>query len=82
MNQDSTRDEYDRLARAEVSAEDAARVPYPYVWVTGKGAVYELDAKDRAYLETPFYPCDSGRPAVKESFTSKNGWGSVSGCSV
>ncbi len=79
MEQDSTRQKYDRLARPVVSADEAVRIPYPYVWVTGKGAVYELDAEDRAYLETPFHPCDSGRPAVKDSFESKNGWGSISG---
>src|SRR4051794_16378841 len=79
MQQDSTREQYDGLARAVVSLEEAARSPYPYVWVTHKGAVYELDAEDRAYLEERFHPCDSGRPAVKTSFKSKDGWGSVSG---
>jgi hypothetical protein len=72
-------DEYDKLAFALVSAEDAAREPYPYVKVTDDGKVHELDQEDRAYLQERFHPCDGARPFVKSSYEDKNGWGNLGG---
>ena len=63
-----------------VVTEEAARQnPYPYVQVNDDGTVRELRAEERSFLETRFSPGDGGRPAVKESYRSKNGWGSVRG---
>ena len=64
---------------AVVSVEEAGQEPYPYVFVEDDGGVRELRPDERTYLETPFLPFDGGRPAVKESYESKNGWGSVRG---
>jgi len=58
---------------------DLPKDPYPYVWVTETGAVHELDSEDRTYLETRFHPCDGGRPYVKTSYTTKDGWDSLKG---
>lgn len=62
-----------------VSQEAASQVPYPYVFVEDDGSVRELRSDEKSYLETPFLPMDSGRPAIKESYGSKNGWGSQRG---
>jgi hypothetical protein len=72
-------DEYDSMAFPVVSP-DAAKVPeYPYVFVTEDGAVHELDADDRSYLETPFHPCDGARPFTKSKYADRNGWGNLRG---
>ena len=62
-----------------VSQEAARQNPYPYVHVNDEGTVRELYPKERSFLETPFTPGDSGRPAIKSSYHSKNGWGSIRG---
>jgi hypothetical protein len=62
-----------------VSESDAKQKPYPYVWVDVQGGVRELSENERAFLETPFSAGDGGRPAVKSSYRSKNGWGNYSG---
>ena len=62
-----------------VSASDAARVPYPYVYVNADGTVRELHTEEREYLETPFEGGDGGRPYVKANFDSKDGWGEIKG---
>ncbi|HKJ26741.1 MAG TPA: hypothetical protein VJ965_03805 [Anaerolineales bacterium] len=62
-----------------VSPSEAKQNPYPYVWVDVEGRVRELSLKEKEFLETPFLPGDGGRPAIKSSYDSKNGWGKVSG---
>jgi hypothetical protein len=62
-----------------VSQQAAKQTPYPYVHVNDDGTVRELHPAERNLLETPFLPGDGGRPAVKTSFTSRNGWGSLRG---
>lgn len=64
---------------AIVSQQAADQIPYPYVFVEDDGGVRELRPDERTFLETPFLPSDGGRPAVKKSYGSKNGWGSVRG---
>jgi hypothetical protein len=53
--------------------------PYPYVYVLENGSIRELTKSEKEYLETPFHPGDSGRPYVKDSYNSKDGWGKISG---
>lgn len=62
-----------------VSQQEARQYPYPYVHVNDDGSVRELSASERSFLETPFLPGDGGRPAIKSSYDSKNGWGSIRG---
>ena len=62
-----------------VSQQAANQYPYPYVFVKEDGTVRELGPAERSFLETPFTPGDSGRPALKGSYQSKNGWGSIRG---
>jgi len=62
-----------------VSKQAAKENPYPYVFVLDDGTVRELLDSEKSFLETPFLPMDGGRPAIKESYSSKNGWGSVRG---
>jgi len=62
-----------------VSQEAAKQSPYPYVHVNDDGTVRELRPEERSFLETPFSPGDGGRPALKSSSDSKNGWGSIRG---
>lgn len=62
-----------------VSPGEAKQKPYPYVYVNHDGSVRELSEGERKFLETPFPAGDGGRPAIKTAYTSKNGWGSISG---
>ncbi len=62
-----------------VSKRASKKIPYPYVHVQWNGVVFELDEHDREYLETPFDPCDGGRPAVKSKYSTKNASGSMGG---
>jgi hypothetical protein len=62
-----------------VSASEAAETPYPYVYVNPDGTVRDLHPRERAYLETPFDPCDGARPYVKPSYEARNGWGDIQG---
>jgi hypothetical protein len=64
---------------AVVSASEASQVPYPYVYVNKDGTVRELRPKERDYLETPFHPCDGGRPYTKDRYDDKDGWGEIKG---
>jgi hypothetical protein len=50
---------------AVVSADEAARDPYPYIFIDDDGTARELHAAERAYLEQVFIPFDGGRPYVK-----------------
>jgi hypothetical protein len=62
-----------------VSQQAAKQHPYPYVFVHDDGTARELRPDEKTYLEEPFLPLDGGRPAIKETYTSKNGWGSIRG---
>jgi hypothetical protein len=62
-----------------VSKMEAKSVPYPYVYVNDDGSVRELHQSECTYLETPFSPFDGARPYIKNSYTSKNGWGDIGG---
>jgi hypothetical protein len=79
MPNDTSKRDYDAMAVAIVSEDAAKSNPYPYVLVTEQGAVHELDAEDRSFLETRFHPFDSGRPYVKSKYTDRNGWGNLRG---
>lgn len=56
-----------------VSANDAKLNPYPYVYVNEDGSVRELHVSERAELETPYSPLDSGQPYVKNSYEQRDG---------
>lgn len=62
-----------------VSQQESQQKPYPYVHVNDDGTVRELRSDERSFLETPFLPSDGGRPAIKSSYQSKNGWGTIRG---
>ena len=62
-----------------VSSSDAARIPYPWVYVNLDGTVRELHPKEREYLQTPFHPTDGARPYIKLKYHDKNGWGEIQG---
>lgn len=50
-----------------------------FVYVNQDGSVRELSRDERDYLAQDFHPGDGGRPYIKASFDSQDGWGSVSG---
>lgn len=50
-----------------------------FVYINQDGSARELTESERVYLETDFEGGDSGRPYVKSSYESKDGWGSISG---
>ena len=62
-----------------VSAAEATRTPYPFVYVNEDGTVRELHEAERKYLEKPFSPWDGGRPYVKSAFDSRGGPGTSEG---
>ncbi len=68
-----------KLAVAIFSETEARSVPYPYVYVNNDGTVRELHKSERADLETPFHPFDSGQPYIKSSYQKKDGRGRVCG---
>ena len=53
--------------------------PEEFVYVNQDGSVRELSPDEREYLAQEFDPGDGGRPYIKSSFASKDGWGSISG---
>jgi hypothetical protein len=58
-----------------VSEKESRLEPYPYVFVVSNGIAFELDERDREYLETPFIPGDGARPNVKRNYETKDPWG-------
>lgn len=52
---------------------------FRYVYINQDGSARELTESEQEYLETDFEGGDSGRPYVKSSYGSKDGWGSISG---
>jgi hypothetical protein len=47
--------------------------------VNQDGSVRELSSEEQRYLSTPFSGGDSGRPYIKTSYRSRDGWRSQSG---
>ena len=52
---------------------------FKFVYVNQDGSVRELSPAEQAYLSKEFSGADSGRPYVKSSYESRDGWGSLSG---
>lgn len=52
---------------------------FRFVYVNQDGSVRELSPEERNYLTEEFAGGDSGRPYVKTSYESHDGWGSQSG---
>lgn len=50
-----------------------------FVYVNQDGSVRELSPDEREYLSQGFSPGDGGRPYIKTSYESQDGWGSISG---
>jgi hypothetical protein len=67
------------MQRCVVDEDQARAEPYPYVYVDADGSGRELHQSERTYLETPFDIFDRARPAVKENYAHKNGWGDIRG---
>jgi len=52
---------------------------FEFVYVNQDGSVRELSPGERAYLSEEFLGGDGGRPYIKSSYESHDGWGSLSG---
>lgn len=52
---------------------------FPFVYVNQDGSVREVSPGEQAYLSEDFSGGDSGRPYIKTTYESKDGWGSRSG---
>lgn len=52
---------------------------FKFVYVNQDGSVRELSPGEQAYLSEQFSGGDSGRPYIKSSYKSSDGWGSQSG---
>jgi hypothetical protein len=52
---------------------------FKYVYVNQDGSARELSPAERAYLSEEFSGGDGGRPYIKSSYESTDGWGSQSG---
>ena len=57
-----------------------AREPgFPFVYVNQDGSARELSPAEQSYLSEEFSGGDGGRPYIKWSYESRDGWGSKSG---
>ena len=52
---------------------------FKFVYVNHDGSVRELSPEEQAYLSEEFHGSDGGRPYIKWSYESRDGWGSQSG---
>lgn len=52
---------------------------FDYVYVNQDGSARELSPRERTYLSTEFSGGDGGRPYIKATYDSRDGWGSLSG---
>ena len=52
---------------------------FKFVYVNQDGSVRELSPNEQAYLSETFSGGDGGRPYIKSSYKSRDGWGSQSG---
>ncbi|MGC4072030.1 MAG: hypothetical protein QM760_05850 [Nibricoccus sp.] len=57
----------------------APEVGFKFVYVNQDGTARELSPAEQAYLSEEFSGGDSGRPYIKTSYESHDGWGSQSG---
>lgn len=62
-----------------MSPRDAAKNPYPYVYVNDDGSARELSADERRHLETRYLGSDGARPYVKWRYGSRTPTGSLAG---
>jgi hypothetical protein len=58
---------------------DADVKAFEFVYVNQDGTARELSLDERDYVSDRFHPGDSGRPYIKSSYRSRDGWGSLSG---
>lgn len=57
-----------------------AREPgFRFVYVNMDGSVRELSSEEQAYLSEEFSGADGGRPYIKWSYESRDGWGTRAG---
>lgn len=52
---------------------------FEFVYVNQDGSVREVSPNERSYLGEKFSPADGARPYFKSSFSTRDGWGSLSG---
>jgi hypothetical protein len=52
---------------------------FKFVYVNQDGSARELSPAEQAYLSEEFSGGDGGRPYIKSSYRSRDGWGSISG---
>ncbi|NNE82418.1 MAG: hypothetical protein HKN28_00450 [Alphaproteobacteria bacterium] len=52
---------------------------FTFVYVNQDGSARELSPGERTYLSEEISGGDSGRPYIKSGYTSRDGWGSLSG---
>lgn len=50
-----------------------------FVYVNQDGSIRELSPDEQEFLSHSLHPADGGRPYIKSSHSSQDGWGSVSG---
>jgi hypothetical protein len=50
-----------------------------FVYMNQDGSVREVSPAEQTYLSEEFSGGDSGRPYIKSSYKSRDGWGSLSG---
>lgn len=50
-----------------------------YVYVSQDGTARELCDDERRYLVEVFPPGDGARPYIKDLYSDRDGWGSISG---
>jgi hypothetical protein len=67
------------MKRRVVDEDQARAEPYPYVYLDADESARELHHSERTYLETSFDAFDGARPAIKENYAHKNGWGEIRG---
>lgn len=52
---------------------------FKFVYMNQDGSVRELSPSEQAYISQEFSGADSGRPYIKDSHDSRDGWDSLSG---
>lgn len=57
----------------------AAETGFKFVYVNLDGSARELSPAEQAYLSEEFSGGDGGRPYIKISYESRDGWGALSG---
>lgn len=67
------------MMTARSGSADSPSVAHDVVYVNQDGSARELAPDEIAYLATEFEPGDGGRPYVKRTYETVDGWGSLSG---